>query len=106
MYLLVFTLLISLYIVHQLFPAPILSYFVGLLAAASLTISFKKASGLYLKTGAYVSHDWIGLILLIRPAIAHVFSSLSFHARLAFSIFHAAIYSFSHTCWTFRYTIK
>nr|WGD98030.1 hypothetical protein P5627_01370 [Bacillus safensis] len=31
MYLLVFTLLISLYIVHQLFPAPILSYFVGLL---------------------------------------------------------------------------
>lgn len=52
MYLLVFTLLISLYIVHQLFPAPILSYFVGLLAAASLIISFKKASGLYLKTGA------------------------------------------------------
>lgn len=51
MYLLVFTLLISLSIVHQLFPAAILSYFVGLLAAASLTISFKKASGLYLKTG-------------------------------------------------------
>ena len=39
-YLLIFTLLISLYIVHQLFPAPILSYLVGLLAAASLTISF------------------------------------------------------------------
>lgn len=80
MYLLVFTLLISLYIVHQLFPAPILSYFVGLLAAASLTISFKKASGLYLKTGAVFLIIGLFLFFLSGQPL-HTFF-LHFHSML------------------------
>lgn len=80
MYLLVFTLLISLSIVHQLFPAAILSYFVGLLAAASLTISFKKASGLYLKTGGMFL--MIGLFLFfLSDQPLHTFF-LHFHSML------------------------
>ncbi|EDW21809.1 hypothetical protein FO510_14715 [Bacillus pumilus] len=80
MYLLVFTLLISLYIVHQLFPAPILSYFVGLLAATSLIISFKKASGLYLKTGGMFL--MIGLFLFfLSDEPLHTFF-LHFHSML------------------------
>ncbi|WP_345808913.1 hypothetical protein AAYR28_01745 [Bacillus safensis] len=81
MYLLVFTLLISLYIVHQLFPAPILSYFVGLLAAASLTISFKKANGLYLKTGAVFLIIGLFLFFLSGQPL-HTFF-LHFHSMLA-----------------------
>ncbi|WAT81150.1 hypothetical protein [Bacillus safensis] len=80
MYLLVFTLLISLYIVHQLFPAPILSYFVGLLAAASLTISFKKANGLYLKTGAVFLIIGLFLFFLSGQPL-HTFF-LHFHSML------------------------
>lgn len=80
MYLLVFTLLISLYIVHQLFPAYILSYFVGLLAAASLTISFKKANGLYLKTGAVFLI--IGLFLFFLSGQPLLTFFLHFHSML------------------------
>lgn len=80
MYLLVFTLLISLYIVHQLFPAYILSYFVGLLAAASLTISFKKANGLYLKTGAVFLIIGLFLFFLSGQPL-HTFF-LHFHSML------------------------
>ncbi|MBV5112884.1 hypothetical protein KN772_11740 [Bacillus altitudinis] len=79
-YLLIFTLLISLYIVHQLFPAPILSYLVGLLAAASLTISFKKASGLYLKTGAMFL--LIGLVLFFWSEQPLHTLFLHFHSML------------------------
>ncbi|WP_234941390.1 hypothetical protein [Bacillus altitudinis] len=79
-YLLIFTLLISLYIVHQLFPAPILSYLVGLLAAASLTISFKKANGLYLKTGAMFL--LIGLVLFFWSEQPLHTLFLHFHSML------------------------
>ncbi|WP_224740911.1 hypothetical protein [Bacillus sp. 28A-2] len=80
MYVMIYTLLISFYIVNQLFPAPILSYFVGLLAIASLTISLKKAAGLYLKTGAVFLS--VGLILFfLSGQPLHTFF-LHFHSML------------------------
>nr|WP_257215426.1 hypothetical protein [Bacillus pumilus] len=80
MYVMIYTLLISFYIMNQLFPAHILSYFVGLLAVASLTISLKKANGLYLKTGAVFLS--IGLVLFfLSDQPLHTFF-LHFHSML------------------------
>ncbi|WP_249705160.1 hypothetical protein [Bacillus zhangzhouensis] len=80
MYVMIYTLLISFYIVNQLFPAPILFYFVGLLAVASLTISLKKANGLYLKTGSMFL--FIGLVLFfLSDQPLHTFF-LHFHSML------------------------
>ncbi|WP_353853855.1 hypothetical protein [Bacillus sp. Bos-x628] len=80
MYLVIFTLLISFYIFNQLFNVPILSYFIGLLAVASLIISLKRANGLYLKTGVVFLS--IGLVLFfLSDQPLHTFF-LHFHSML------------------------
>lgn len=53
MYVWIYSSLIVLYIAKRLFPADFLSYAVGILAAITLLISSRKASGLYFFTGLF-----------------------------------------------------
>lgn len=51
MYVWIYSVLVGLYIINQIFPSLVLSYIVGILAVIAIGFSVRRASGLYLITG-------------------------------------------------------
>ncbi|MEW9672998.1 hypothetical protein [Ammoniphilus sp. 3BR4] len=73
MYVWIYSLLIFIYIVNRLFPTPILSYTVGIFAVIALVISFRKASGLYFRTGLFFLLSGIALFIYFGSPWYHFF---------------------------------